>query len=448
MPTKEQAMKKGQASYTAEQMEKKRRAIECTVAWFNEAGIPFNTACLESFDLMLEAIAQCGPGLHGPSLDELDGLLLNRQVLAINDSIKALKKSWALEGCSILVDLRVDDDGRRMLNLAVHCSQGVSFLRSIELPSDIYDEALTCRLVDSCIEEVGEKNVVQVVTNLYSDTIVAKRPNIFWTHCAASCIDLMLEDIGHIPSIKRTIAKARSLTAFLYGQSDLLDMMRRFTHQRDLVRAGITYYTTCCLNLRSLYDKKIELKTMFISKEWEDSKWSKKAVGKRFYNLVVSNVFWDRVMHVINSFEPVVEVLRKIARGRPHMGFIYGEFENAKREIAFRFENKEEHYLPIWKHIDFRINSYLKKPLHLAGYYLNPLFYYQNRNEIEKTGIFRDALLECTHRMYQDQSMQEKIMNQLKLYRTASQSFCMADAIHAEMTTDPGNFSLDEILSK
>jgi hypothetical protein len=39
-------------------------------------------------------------------------------------------------------------------------------------------------------------------------------------------------------------------------------------------------------------------------------------------------------------------------------------------------------------------------------------------------------------------------MNQLKLYRTASQSFCMADAIHAEMTTDPGNFSLDEILSK
>ncbi|CAN6283664.1 unnamed protein product [Urochloa humidicola] len=39
--------------------------------------------------------------------------------------------------------------------------------------------------------------------------------------------------------------------------------------------------------------------------------------------------------------------------------------------------------------------------------------------------------------MYQDRSMQEKIVNQLKLYSTASQSFCTAHAIHAEMTVDP-----------
>ncbi|RLN19311.1 hypothetical protein C2845_PM02G17820 [Panicum miliaceum] len=348
VPTKEQAMKKGeniQAIHTAEQMEKKRRATECLAAWFNEAGIPFNTACLGSFDLMLEAIAQCGLGLHGPSLHELDGLLLNQQVLAINRSIEALKKSWALEECSILVDLNMGYDGRRLLNLAVHCSQGVSFLRSIELPSGKYDEAFTCQLVDSCIEEVGEKNVVQIITNTNSEMVVAKRPNLFWTHCAVSCIGMMLEDIGHIPLIKRTIAKA--------------------------------------------------------------------------------------------SFGPVVGILRRMANGRSYMGFIYGELENAKREIAFRFENKEEHYLPIWSHIDFRINYYLKKPLHLLGYYLNPLFYYRNINEIEKTEIFRDAFVECTHRMYQDQSMQEKIVNQLMLYRTASESFCAAHAIHAQMTIEP-----------
>jgi hypothetical protein len=42
--------------------------------------------------------------------------------------------------------------------------------------------------------------------------------------------------------------------------------------------------------------------------------------------------------------------------------------------------------------------------------------------------------------MYQDQSVQEKIVNQLMLYRTASQSFCTAHAIHAQMTVDQGNF--------
>ncbi|OEL14663.1 hypothetical protein BAE44_0024318 [Dichanthelium oligosanthes] len=123
MPTIEQAMKKGEnteAIPNAEQMEKERMAIECIAAWFNEAGIPFNTACLGSFDLMLEAIAKCGPGLRGPSLDELDGILLHRQVLAINDSTETLKKSWALEGCSVLVDLKMDHDGMRVLNFSVH----------------------------------------------------------------------------------------------------------------------------------------------------------------------------------------------------------------------------------------------------------------------------------------------------------------------------------------
>ncbi|CAN6294012.1 unnamed protein product [Urochloa humidicola] len=445
VPTTEKAMKNGEnaeAIHDAEHMEKKRRAVECMSAWFNEAGIPFKTTCLQSFDLMLEAIAKCSHNLHGPSLDELDGPLLKREVLAISDSIEALKKSWALEECSIIADKNLDSDGNRILNLAVDCSLGVSFLRSVQLPSDSCDQTLVFQLIDSCIEEVGEKNVVQIVTDIHSamksaKMLTAKRPNIFWTHCAASCIDMMLEEIGHIPLIKQTIAKAKSLTAFIYGQTSLLDMMRHFTNQQELVQVGISYYTTCCLNLKSLYDQRIELKTMFISKEWEDSMWSKDPAGKRFYNLVVSNEFWDGVLYAINSFEPVVDVLRTMGCGRPFMGYIYGELANAKREIAFRFENKKEHYTPIWDHIDFRIDENMKTPLHLAGYYLNPLLYYENRYEIERNEIFKDAVLDCARKMYPHQSTQEIIMHQLKLYRNASQSFGRDHSILTGINVDP-----------
>jgi hypothetical protein len=35
---------------------------------------------------------------------------------------------------------------------------------------------------------------------------------------------------------------------------------------------------------------------MFISKEWEDIRWSKETMDKKFYNLVLlSNEFWDKV---------------------------------------------------------------------------------------------------------------------------------------------------------
>ncbi|CAL4932689.1 unnamed protein product [Urochloa decumbens] len=437
-------MKKGQdaqRTHVTKSMRKKRkRVIERIAAWFSEAGIPFNTVCLESFDLMLDAIAKFGPGLRGPSLDELGGPLLHRQVLAINDSIESLKESWVSAGCSILVHRECDANGTPMLNLAVHCSQGVSFLRSILLPSDSKSDAYVFQLVDSCVEEVGEKNVVQVVTNINSQLkeakmFTAKRPNMFWTKCAASCVDLILEDIGHIPLIKKTITKARSLTAFIYGQTHLLDMARQYTDQQDLVHVGITYYTTCCLNLRSLYDKRVELMNMFVSKEWEDSKLSKGAVGKKFYNLVVSNEFWDGVLYVINCFEPLVDVLRRMGSGIASMACIYGDLKNAKKEIALRCENKEEHYLPVWEYIDFRSDLDLKTPLHLAGY---PFFYYPNKDETDKSAIFRDALDECMCNMYQDPATRVKIVHQLKLYMAASQDFLSVHAMNNhQINIDP-----------
>jgi len=89
-------------------------------------------------------------------------------------------------------------------------------------------------LVDKCIDEVGEHNVVQVVTdnakvNEKASTLLkAKRPSIFWNGCAAHCIDLMLEDIGKLPLVDQTITKAKSLTVFLYAHTRLLDLLRKF----------------------------------------------------------------------------------------------------------------------------------------------------------------------------------------------------------------------------
>ncbi|CAL4924245.1 unnamed protein product [Urochloa decumbens] len=452
VPPTERTLKKREEAQTTnctKWTEKKRKRVtECIAAWFHEAGIPSNTICLDSFDSMLQAAVKSGPGVQRPSPNELDGLILQRQVLAINQSIEALKKSWALDGCSILVDFWKDLNQRCLLNFAVHCSQGVSFLHYISLPS--YDDKYVFRLVDFCIEEVGEKNVVQVVTNMDSETTVAKmltakRPYIFWTHCAAYCVVLMLEDIVRIPLIKSTIAKARSLTAFIYGRPHLLDMMHHFINQQDLLQVGTNDYITSYLNLKRLYDKRVELKTMFVSKEWEESKWSKEAVGKRFYNLVVSKEFWDRVLYAINSFEPLMDVLRSMessmTNGIPYMTYIYGALESAKTEIALCFENKEEHYLPIWDIINFRQDADLKTPLHLASYFLNPHFYYHYRSELENSEIlaaFIDAAVECMCIMCQDECTQKKIVYQLELYTTASMSFRRGShAIRTQMNLDP-----------
>ncbi|XP_015697145.1 uncharacterized protein LOC102715424 [Oryza brachyantha] len=429
MAATEQLIKNGEYAKTTKfvkQMEKKRRrAIESIAAFCYEAGIPFNALCIESFHLMVEAIGKFGPGLRGPSVDELRDHLLKEQVSATTNRIRWLKDSLEFGGCSIILDTWVDDNGRRLMVLGGHSIIGLSFIRSIHLSSKASDDTYIFRLVDSCIEEIGEKNVVQVVSNIESNNMVAKmltakRPNIFWTQCAARCIDSMLEDIGNIALIKNTVVDARSITVFMYSHAHLLDMMRKFTNQKDLVQAGVTHSITTYLNLKSLYDKRIELKTMFVSRDWEDSKWSKEAVGEKFYNLVLSKKFWHRMLYAINSLEPIVDILRRSDSGILSMASIYGDLANAKREIALRFLNMEEHYLPIWNIIDKRCNASLKTPLHLAGRYLNPFYYFQNKNEIDNLGIYRAALVDCMHSMCKDPSTQNMILNQLELYKNCS----------------------------
>jgi len=70
------------------------------------------------------------------------------------------------------------------------------------------------------------QNVVRVITNngsnymLVGKLLEEKRPHLYWTPCVSHCIDLMVEDIGKLPLIKKTIQTGVSLVVFIYSHSD------------------------------------------------------------------------------------------------------------------------------------------------------------------------------------------------------------------------------------
>ena len=94
-----------------------------------------------------------------------------------------------------------------------------------------------------------------------------KRPHLFWTPCAAHCVDLMLEDIGKIPTIKNNIKRAVFVVGFIYNHVGVLTMMRGYAKNKDLVRHGITRFSTTFLTLKSIDKQKHNLRTMFTSKK-------------------------------------------------------------------------------------------------------------------------------------------------------------------------------------
>ena len=148
-----------------------------------------------------------------------------------------------------------DRKGRTLLNFLVHCPKGTMFFKSVNASEHIKDAATICELLDGFIWEIGVQNVVQVVTDNAANYVsvgkmlIERHPTLFWTPCAAHCLDLLLEDMGKLSFIKEAVDMARSIPKFIYNHAFVLNLMRRFTRNKELHRHAITRFATNFITL-------------------------------------------------------------------------------------------------------------------------------------------------------------------------------------------------------
>ena len=152
-------------------------------------------------------------------------------------SIEKHKVFWKDMGCSIMTDGWTDRRRRTLINFLVNSPKGSVFLKSIDASRISKTAEKIFHMIDEVVEEVGEENVVQIVTDNavnYKDVgalLMAKRARLYWTLCAAHCIDLMLEDFEKkLPVHHETIAKGRKITTFIYSRTSLISMLQFHTN--------------------------------------------------------------------------------------------------------------------------------------------------------------------------------------------------------------------------
>jgi len=116
-------------------------------------------------------------------------------------------------------------------------------------------------------------------------------------------------------------------------------------------------------------------------------------------------------------------VLRRMDSDVPTMGFLYGCLLEAKNEISARFDHESSKFQQVFEIIDKRWDNKLKTPLHRAGYYLNPYYYYPNKLDIELDGTFRDGLITCITKMVDNVDLQDKIIQELEQYQDEDGTF-------------------------
>ncbi|QHO56215.1 uncharacterized protein DS421_3g71820 [Arachis hypogaea] len=134
-------------------------------AFFYNNGIPFNISRSEEYSRMFEKAIRYGQGFKPPSYHELRVPLLKKHVELVQQSLEKHRVYWKQVGCTIMTDGWIDKRRRTILNFLVNSPKGIVFLKSIDAShiTKIADKIF--KMIDDVVEEVGEKNVIQVVTN-------------------------------------------------------------------------------------------------------------------------------------------------------------------------------------------------------------------------------------------------------------------------------------------
>ncbi|XP_039119289.1 uncharacterized protein LOC120255512 [Dioscorea cayenensis subsp. rotundata] len=255
-------------------------------------------------------------------------------------------------------------------------------------------------------------------------------PTLYWSPCAAHCINLMLQDIGKLDEVCNIVDHASKITKYIYNHCFALHLMRKHTNGKEILRPAPTRFATNFIALQSILSQKDAIQAMVTSKEWTTSAYAKERAGKKFVDHVLDSSFWKECVVIVKVTEPLVRVLRIVdGDDRPAMGFIYEAINKAREEMRKRFQRRKKRVEPYLKIVDSRWDRQLHKNLHAAGYWLNPRFQYNNQ-EMENHKHTISGLLDVIERYSNENSdLRSKLTSEMKFFRTAQGDFGRRSAI-------------------
>ncbi|XP_021756968.1 uncharacterized protein LOC110722047 isoform X1 [Chenopodium quinoa] len=421
----------------------RKEVVSAICEFFYYAGIPIQAANSLSFQKMLELVGHHGPGLIGPSSQLISGRFLHDELSTVKSYLAEYRTCWAVTGCSIMADSWKNSQGRTLINFLVSCPRGVYFVSLVDA-TDVVDDPLSLfKLLDKVVDEIGEENVVQVVTQNTPSYKTAgkmledKRKNLFWTPCAAYCIDRILADFTKIKLVGECIEKAQKVTKFIYNRIWLLNLMKKeYTGGQDILRPAITRYAANFISLQGVFDHRISLKDMFQSSKWLLCRFSRSDDGKDVAKIVLNASFWKKMQYVLKSVDPILHALHKVdINSNLSMPYVYSDIVRAKLAIKSIHGDDARKYGPFWNVIDSHLSSLFHHPLCVAAYSLNPAYRY--RPDYQANPEVVRGLNECIVRLEPDRGRQVSASMQISDFISAKADFGTELAISTRTELDP-----------
>ncbi|KAL4185157.1 hypothetical protein AMTRI_Chr10g4550 [Amborella trichopoda] len=278
---------------------------------------PFSNSRLDFYPQIGASIAEARPSVRGPTAKELAGPCLEAVVHDVDKHIALFKVCWPGTGVTIMTDGWKDKSHR-----------GIVYHSSIDSSRKRHTERLIYAHLDKIVDEVRLENVVQVVTDnavnyrKASLLLMERRLNLYWTPCAAHCINLMLKEIGKLKRVKYYILKSKLITRFIYTHTYLHALMREHC-MREIVKESTTRFATAFLTIQSILINKVRLRSMIRSNEWQTDRAAMSQLGRQVETTLLDRRFWTRLWVLrLSDFDD-----------KPAMGFLFDAMRCAMEAI-------------------------------------------------------------------------------------------------------------------
>ena len=185
-----------------------------------------------------------------------------------------------------------------------------------------------------------------------------------------------------------------------------------------------------------MVDLKNNLQAMVTSQEWIDCPYSKKPGRLEMLDLVSNQSFWSSCALIAQLTNPLLRVLRMVgSKKRPAMGYVYAGMYRAKETIKKELVKRDD-YMIYWNIIDHWWEQQWHHPLHAAGFYLNPRFFYSMEGDMPNEML--SGMLDCVEKLVPDVKVQDKISKEINSYKNAVGDFGRKMAVRARDTLLPG----------
>ncbi|CAK8538852.1 unnamed protein product [Lathyrus sativus] len=419
-------------------MQSKEVVEKCDLAiakWFIDASIPFNAANSPYFQPAVDALCCMGAGYKVPTMHALRGNLLNKWVDDVKIQLEQYRSIWKDTGCTLMADGWTDRCRRTLINFLVYCPKGTVFIKSVDASGASKTADTLFKLFKEVVLYVGPENVVQIVIDNAANYVAAGKllekefPKLYWSPCAAHCINLMLQDMGKLEEVSGAVSHASKITKYIYNHCFALYLMRQNTGGREILRPAPTRFATNFIALQSILSHKDALRSMVTSKEWTTTTYSKDVKAKQFVEQVLDSSFWSTCVDIVKITEPLVRVLRIVdSEDKPAMGYLYRAMYKAREEIEKRFRRNKLKVEPYLRILDNRWDAQLRKNLHAAGYWLNPSCRFSQ--EYEKHKSTTQGLLDVIEKYaYDSKELRTKLTVEMSLFKNCEGSFGRTTAV-------------------